>query len=180
MLYSRSLLIIHFTCSSVLSLFLIEKVQPGRHLYDSENWKCQLRLTLGKPMDCSPSGSSVYEILQARILQWVTIAFSRRSSQPRDRTWVSWNADRFFTVWAIRAALALVQSIPKPLGQHHLEKIGSIQSCFEFSGIPRCRDTKPTWKILSLGFRNCQFYAFHHIFLSLFHNYFYMYNCVLF
>ena len=72
----------------------MEKVQPGRHLYNSENWKCQLRLTLGNPMDCSPSGSSVHEILQARILQWVAIAFSRISSQPRDRTPVSCNADK--------------------------------------------------------------------------------------
>ena len=40
-------------------------------------------------MDCSPPGSSVHEIFQARILEWVTISFSRGSSQPRDQTWVS-------------------------------------------------------------------------------------------
>ena len=40
-------------------------------------------------MDCSPSGSSVHEILQARILEWVAISFSRASSQSRDQTWVS-------------------------------------------------------------------------------------------
>ena len=34
-------------------------------------------LTLGNPMDCSPLGSSVHEILQARILEWVVISFSR-------------------------------------------------------------------------------------------------------
>ena len=43
-------------------------------------------LTLCDPMDCSPQGSSVYEILQARILEWVAIPFSWGSSQPRDRT----------------------------------------------------------------------------------------------
>ena len=37
----------------------------------------------------TPPGSSVNGILQARILEWVTIPFSRESSQPRDRTWVS-------------------------------------------------------------------------------------------
>ena len=37
----------------------------------------------------SPQGSSVHVILQARILEWVAIPFSRRSSQPRDRTWLS-------------------------------------------------------------------------------------------
>ena len=41
------------------------------------------------PMDCSPSGSSVYRIFQARILEWVAISFSRGSSQPRDRSCVS-------------------------------------------------------------------------------------------
>ena len=39
------------------------------------------------PMDCSPPGSSVHGILQARTLEWVAISFSRGSSQPRDRTW---------------------------------------------------------------------------------------------
>ena len=38
------------------------------------------------PVDCSPAGSSVHESLQARILEWVAISFSRGSSQPRDRT----------------------------------------------------------------------------------------------
>ena len=37
-------------------------------------------------MDCSPPGSSVLGVLQARILEWVAIPFSRGSSQPRDQT----------------------------------------------------------------------------------------------
>ena len=37
-------------------------------------------------MDCSPSGPSVHGILQARILEWVAISFSRGSSQPKDQT----------------------------------------------------------------------------------------------
>ena len=53
--------------------------------------------TLCDSMDCSPPGSSVNGILQARILEWVAISFSRGSSQPRNRTWVSYNAGRFFT-----------------------------------------------------------------------------------
>ena len=40
------------------------------------------------PMDCSPPGSSVHGILQARILEWVATAFSRGPSWPRDQTWV--------------------------------------------------------------------------------------------
>ena len=46
-------------------------------------------LNLCDPMDCSPPGSSIHGILQARILGWVAIFFSRGSSQPRARSWVS-------------------------------------------------------------------------------------------
>ena len=46
----------------------------------------QLCLTLCDPMDCSPPGSSVHGILQARILEWVAISFSRGSAQPKDWT----------------------------------------------------------------------------------------------
>ena len=53
--------------------------------------------TLCNPVDCSPPGSSVHGILQARILEWVDIPFSRGSSQPRDKTRISCIADRFFT-----------------------------------------------------------------------------------
>ena len=51
-------------------------------------------------MDYSPPGSSVHEIFQSRILEWVAISFSRGSSQPRDWTRVSCTAGRFFTDWA--------------------------------------------------------------------------------
>ena len=55
-------------------------------------------LTLWDPMDCRPPGFSVHGILQARILEWVAIPFSRRSSQLRDQTQVSCTAGRFYTV----------------------------------------------------------------------------------
>ena len=48
-----------------------------------------LHPTLCYPMDCSPPGSSVRVISQARILEWVAISFSRGSSQPRNQTQVS-------------------------------------------------------------------------------------------
>ena len=54
--------------------------------------------TLCDPMDCSPPGSSVHGILQARILEWVAIPFSRGSSQPRDHTQVSHVAGGFFMI----------------------------------------------------------------------------------
>ena len=59
-------------------------------------------LTLCYPVDCSPPGSSVHGIFQARVLEWVAISFSRGSSQPRDRTQVSHIAGRCFNLWAIR------------------------------------------------------------------------------
>ena len=60
-----------------------------------KKWKvkelvAQSCLTLCDPMDCSLPGSSVRRILQARILEWVAIPFSRESSSPRSETWVSW------------------------------------------------------------------------------------------
>ena len=54
--------------------------------------------TLCDPVDCSLRGSSIHRILQARILEWVAISFSRESSQPRNRTQVSHIAGRCFTL----------------------------------------------------------------------------------
>ena len=45
--------------------------------------------TLWDPLDCSPPGSSVRGILQARMLEWVAISFFRGSSWPRDQTPIS-------------------------------------------------------------------------------------------
>ena len=72
--------------------------------------------TLCDPMDCSPLGSSVHEISQARILEWVATSFSSGSSWPRGWNCISWQADslllshlgspaahdtpRFFVRWA--------------------------------------------------------------------------------
>ena len=55
-------------------------------------------------MDCSLPDTSVHGILQARVLEWVSISSSRGSSWPRDWTRVSCNAGRFFTIWATREA----------------------------------------------------------------------------
>ena len=48
-------------------------------------------------MDCSPPGSSVHGILQARILEWVVISSSRGSSLPRNLSCISFLAGGFFT-----------------------------------------------------------------------------------
>ena len=62
-----------------------------------EKWKSEsesLSPTLCGPMDCSPLGSPVHGILQARILEWVAISFSSGSSQTRDQTQVTHIAGR--------------------------------------------------------------------------------------
>ena len=64
--------------------------------------KVKSYLTLCDPMDCSLPGFSVHGILQARILEWVAISFSRGSSWRRDRTWVSRIVGRCFTVWVTK------------------------------------------------------------------------------
>ena len=55
-------------------------------------------------MDYRLLGSSLHGILQAKILEWVAILFSKVFSQHRDGAWVSCIAGRFFTVWAMREA----------------------------------------------------------------------------
>ena len=77
---------------------------PINSLFGKVREIAQLCLTLCNLMDCSLPGSSVHGIFQARILEWVSISFSRGSSLSRDWTWVSCTAGRFFTVWAIREA----------------------------------------------------------------------------
>ena len=62
----------------------------------------QLCPTLCDPMDYSLPGSSLHGILQARILEWVAISFSRGSSWPRDWTRVFRIAGRRFNLWATR------------------------------------------------------------------------------
>ena len=83
----------------------------GTHMY--MYLVTQSRPTHCGPMDYSPPGSSVHGILQARILEWTAISFSRGSSQPSDWTRVSCIAGRFFTIWVTRGALPNSFSDPK-------------------------------------------------------------------
>ena len=81
-----------------------ERLEDHIFVWCLESEVAQSCLTLCDLMDCSLPGSSVHEIFQARVLEWVAISFSRGSSQPRDRTRVSRIAGRRFTVWATREA----------------------------------------------------------------------------
>ena len=69
----------------------------------------QSRPTLCDPIDCSLPGSSIHGIFQARILEWVAISFSRRSSWPRDWTRVSCIVGGRFTVRVTREVPCLIE-----------------------------------------------------------------------
>ena len=71
------------------------------HLWWSEK-VTQSCPTLCDPVDCSLPGSSVHGIFQARILECISISFSRVSSSPRDWNQVSYIVGRCFTIWATR------------------------------------------------------------------------------
>ena len=106
---------------------LITKMQilASRHLEETISILCMLLTqsypTLYNPMDCSLPASSVHGILQARILEWVAIPFSRASSQPKDWTQVSCISGRFSTVWES-------ESPEKPYSSSNMEKRAQNQS----------------------------------------------------
>ena len=72
----------------------------------------QLCLTLCNPVACSPPGSSVHEILQARLLEWVAIPSSKGSSQPRD--------------WTLSPALQAHSLLSEPPGKPRNIGVGSL------------------------------------------------------
>ena len=81
---------------------LVYKIQIWKWAVKNESEVAQACPTLCDSMDYSPPGSSGHAILQAIVLEWVAISFSRRSSQPKDRTRVSRIAGRCFTIWAVK------------------------------------------------------------------------------
>ena len=97
----------------------VEKQTPPdtlmeRHFFNIDEKQCLIIIfkvkvsqscpTLCDPMNCNLPGSSVHWILQARILEWVAVSFSRESSQPRDQTQVSRIAGGFFSIWTAQEA----------------------------------------------------------------------------
>ena len=87
-------------------MYLIKIIYQNKVMTWEVKWSevAQLCPTLCDPVDCGPPGSSIHGILQARILEWVAISFSRGSSRPRDRTRMSRIAGRRFNLWATREA----------------------------------------------------------------------------
>ena len=93
----------------------------------------ELYLTLCDPMDYSPPASSVHGILQARILEWVAIPFSRGSFQPRGWTQVLCIEGRFFTIWATKEA--------QEVGKYH----GSLLSAQQVVGAGKSMYIQKPW-----------------------------------
>ena len=84
--------------------------------------------TLCNPMDCSLPGSSVHGIFQARILEWIAISFSRRSSRHRDWTQVSRVVGRHFTVLSHpESPRTIIKPINSTLGYISKKKTTLIQ-----------------------------------------------------
>ena len=82
----------------------------------------QLCPTLCDPMDCSPLCFFVHGILQARILAWIAMRFSRASSWPRDQTWVSnvscsgrWVLYHSCYLGSLQVSIAPLRSSPRSL-----------------------------------------------------------------
>ena len=88
-------------------------------------------------MNCSPPGSPVHEILQARIPEWVAISFSGGSSPPRNRTWGLWHCEKwkwksFSRVWLFAA--------PWTIGVGNLSLLqGIFPTQGSNPGLPYCR-----------------------------------------
>ena len=80
--------------------FVLSEVLPGVRLHFFHNYR--VKVTQLHPTLCHPMDYIFHGILQARILEWVAVPFSRGSSQPRDRTQVSGIAGRWFASWATR------------------------------------------------------------------------------
>ena len=97
--------ILQFTIALFKELSIFYLIQTLSEVKWSE--VTQSCLTLCDPVDCSLRGSLIHGILQAGILEWIAISFSRGSSWPRDRTWVSHVTGRCFTIWATRVIVLL-------------------------------------------------------------------------
>ena len=130
--------------------------------------------TLCDSMDCSSPGSSVHGILQVRILEWASIPFSRRSSQPRGWTcvsgvscisrwilyhWATWKA-QIIPGWLVKKKLMVF-----PQGANHVYKciswslkvkVKSLSHFLLFGTIPW---TVAYQALLSMGFSRQEYWS---------------------
>ena len=86
-LFNEADILVNMT--TVFSLFLVA-------------WSLSCVWLFSDCMDDNPAGSSVHGILQARILEWAAISFSRGSSQPRNQTHICYIGRQILDHWATR------------------------------------------------------------------------------
>ena len=127
-MFIATLSIIVKTCNESRCPSVGEWINCGiTHMYSFT----QLCLTLCDPMDCSPPGSSVHEIFQARILEWVAISSSRGSSWPRNETHVSCIGRHIYhwTIWKASLSAYRVIVYDSPSYVSFFFSTREIESC---------------------------------------------------
>ena len=98
---------------NVTYVFILRYIFFSYSNFSELKWTLKVKVAQSYLILCNPMEFSIepHGILQARILEYVAFPFSRGSSQPRDRTQVSHNAGRFFTIWATREAKWTLNSV---------------------------------------------------------------------
>ena len=126
----------------------------------------QLCLILCDPLNCSPQGSSVHGILQARILKCVAISLSRGSSRPKDWTWVSWRSPSLQADSLLSEPLGKAQNRAKFPVYHHIQEKKKSKYLFNthlrtkkinFPAVSEMNKNifyKDDWKVCFPGFLN--------------------------
>ena len=136
------------------AVFLISQLQTGGSNYPTLDFRCQWKvqvdtciltvcmgvkllqscLTLWDSLDCSPLGSSVHGILQARLQEWVVMPSSRQSSWRRDRTQVCYVAGKFFYHLSCQLTVSKteVRLIPFPDLINLLEQLTELRETIYF------------------------------------------------
>ena len=117
-------------------------------------WNVKVKVAQSCLTLCHPMDYTVHGILQARILEWVAIPFSRGSSRPRDRTQVSHIAGGFFTSWATREVQEILKWVAYPFsrgssGPRNQTGVSCITGRF-FTGLAM-RELPPTVQVLPWG-----------------------------
>ena len=105
--------------------------------------------TLCDPVDHSPPGSSVHEILQARIMESVSMASSKGSSPPRNRTRVSRTAGEFFAAEPLGKPITLLQVLA-------IQSHEKVPPTFIHLQTSMCKET---WVIFHMTYRGTMFYV---------------------
>ena len=114
----------------------------------------QLCPTLCNPIDCRLQVSSAHGILQARILEWIVIPFSRGSSQPRDQTCVSYIGRQILYHWATREAYYNSTRMIS----HAVISLGSHAVSFQRAHMPGCKeDPSSLWQNIPFLYKGVTF-----------------------